>query len=80
MRELASQGITDYLVEPIGGGAYHNAASIATKEPSGFTDAQVVALQRLLALFAIHVERHIALRISVMCSTHISALPQAEKF
>ena len=74
VRELASQGITDYLVEPIGGGAYHNAASIATKEPSGFTDAQVVALQRLLALFAIHVERHIALRISVnVLDTYLGA-------
>lgn len=74
VRELFDQGITDYLVEPIGGGAYHNAASLSTKQSDGFSDAQVAALQRILALFAIHVERHIALRISVnVLDTYLGA-------
>lgn len=74
LRELASQGITDYLVEPIGGGGYHNAASISTKQLGGFTDAQIAALRRILALFGLHVERHIALRISVnVVDTYLGA-------
>jgi adenylate cyclase len=74
LRELARQGITDYLVEPIGGGAYHNAASIATKRPGGFTYEQIASLQRVLALFAVHVERHIAQRIAVnVLDTYLGA-------
>ena len=62
--ELAAQGITDYIALPIGGGAYHNAATAATQRPAGFSDADVEALRRLLRLFALHVERHIVLRIA----------------
>lgn len=63
--ELAAQGITEYLALPLrAGGAYHNAATAATRQPGGFTEAQNAALERVFALFALHVERHIALRIS----------------
>jgi adenylate cyclase len=62
--ELAAQGLTDYLAEPLGGGGtYHNAATVATRRAGGFTDADLEVLKRLFALFALHVERHIALRI-----------------
>lgn len=74
IRDMAGQGITDYMVEPIGGGAYHNAASLSTKEPGGFTADQIAALRRVLTLFALHVERHIALRISVnVVDTYLGA-------
>lgn len=65
LHELAEKGITDYAVLPIGGGTtYHNAATIATKQPGGFTAEEYSSLQRILGLFALHVERHIALRIA----------------
>ena len=64
MADLAKQGIVDYLLLPLGGGTYHNAATLATKRPLGFSDADIAAVRRLLALFALHVERHIAQRIA----------------
>lgn len=65
LHELANKGITDYAVLPIGGGTtYHNAATISTKEPGGFTAEAYSSLQRILGMFALHVERHIALRIA----------------
>ncbi|QQS12776.1 MAG: adenylate/guanylate cyclase domain-containing protein [Rhodospirillales bacterium] len=66
MAELATQGITEYVAEPLGAGgaAYHNAATIATRRAGGFTDAEVAAIRRLFRVFALHVERHIALRIA----------------
>lgn len=74
MRELAAQGITDYLVEPIAGGAYHNAASVATQTPDGFSDPQLSLIKRAFALFALHVERHIAQRIAVnVLDTYLGA-------
>jgi len=64
MAELAAGGIADYLALPIGGGeTYHNAVTVATQRPGGFTDAEVEAIARLLRVFALHVERHIVLRI-----------------
>ena len=63
--ELAGQGITDYMITPLGGGgSYHNAVTAATEHPAGFDDRQVAALSAVLRLFALHVERHIALRIA----------------
>ena len=65
LRDLASKGVTDYIALPIGGGApYHNAATIATKRPGGFSAEDLSSLEHLLALFGLHVERHIALRIA----------------
>ena len=65
MAELAKQGIVEYIALPLhAGGAYHNAATLATHREGGFTDEQHAALCRIGALFALHVERHIALRIA----------------
>lgn len=64
MAELAAEGITDYLAQPIGGGeTYHNAVTVATKRSDGFTEAEVGSIERLLRVFALHVERHIVQRI-----------------
>ncbi len=65
MAELAAQGIVEYLAVPLGDdGRLHNAATVATCRPEGFSAAALAALERLLALFALHVERHIALRVA----------------
>lgn len=65
MAELAEQGITEYVAVPLhAGGSYHNAATAATRRAGGFTDRQIAGLTRILRLFALYVERHIALRIS----------------
>ncbi len=65
MRELAGQGFTDYAVLPLNAGAaQHNAATLATRQAGGFTGPQFAALDRLLRLFALQVERHIASRIA----------------
>jgi len=65
MAELAGQGIVEYLALPlVAGGAYHNAMTLATARTGGFDAADRAAMDRLLPLFALHVERHIALRIA----------------
>lgn len=65
MAELAKQGIVEYLALPLrAGGRYHNAATVATAHEGGFSDAQLAALQRVLKLFALHVERQIQRRIA----------------
>jgi len=65
MKELAEGGITDYLALPLGGTAVlHNAMTMGTAAPGGFTEAQVDALLRLYRLFALHVEGHIMRRIA----------------
>lgn len=63
--ELAAKGMTDYIALPLRtGGAYHNAVTIATKQAGGFREDQLAEIDRLLKPFALHVERHIAMRIS----------------
>ena len=65
MAELAKQGIVEYLAVPLrAGGQYHNAATVATKRAGGFSDAELVRLQHVLKLFALHVERQIQRRIA----------------
>ena len=65
LAELASQGITEYAAIPLtAGGAYHNAATVATRRPGGFPEEQFAIISGLLKLLALHVERHIANRIS----------------
>jgi len=65
LAELAGQGITDYVAVPLrAGGAYHNAATAATGQAGGFSEAELADLERVLRLFALHVERHIVLRIA----------------
>jgi adenylate cyclase len=74
MADLRGLGITQYLVLPIGGAGYHNVATVATRRPEGFTEAELSTIRRLLALFALHVERHIALRISAnVLETYLGA-------
>lgn len=62
--DLIELGITQYIAFPLGGAGYHNVATIATRQPGGFTTQQRDALERLLRLLALHVERHIAMRIA----------------
>ena len=65
LAELGEQGITEYAALPMSAGAaYHNAATVATRRKGGFTDRQFQEIERLLRLLALHVERHIASRIS----------------
>ncbi len=72
--DLAGQGITDYVAMPLGGGAYHNAVTLATRQPGGFGADQYAVLERVLALLALHVARHIALRIATnVLDTYLGA-------
>ena len=65
MAELAGLGYVDYAAIPLrAGGAYHNAATVATKRDGGFSESQFKDLTGMLRLAALHVERHIALRIA----------------
>ncbi len=65
LSELAGQGITEYAALPLrSGSANHNAATVATRQPGGFTAEQFAQVERLLHVFALHVDRHIAERIS----------------
>lgn len=73
--DLRELGITQYLALPMGGAGYHNVATIATRQPGGFTEDQGKALHRLLCLLALHVERHIAMRIaSNVLETYLGSL------
>jgi adenylate cyclase len=65
LKEFADQGLSEYIAMPMsGGGLYHNAMTVATKRAEGFSEAALATIRRLLDLFALHVERHIALRIA----------------
>ena len=65
LKEFAEQGLSEYIAMPMnGGGMYHNAMTVATKRDAGFSEADFATIRRLLDLFALHVERHIALRIA----------------
>jgi len=64
MAELADLGLTDYLALPLSGGGYRNAITLATRQPEGFSEADIRLLMPVISLFALHVERHSALRIS----------------
>ncbi|MBN9005820.1 MAG: adenylate/guanylate cyclase domain-containing protein [Rhizobiales bacterium] len=64
MRELAAMGYTEYLAMPLGEDRYRHAVTFATVRPSGFSDADIAQIERLLSLFTLHVERHIAVRIA----------------
>ena len=65
LKELADAGLTEYIAMPMSGaGVYHNTLTIATKREAGFSETDFATIRRLLDLFALHVERHIALRIA----------------
>jgi adenylate cyclase len=64
LADLAAQGFTEYAALPLGGQGYHNVLTVATKAPGGIAAADLETLQRLRKIFALHVQRHIALRIA----------------
>ena len=65
MTELAEAGFTEYLAVPLPTRKTRsNAVTLATLQPGGFTDLQKHTLHRLLKIFALHVERHVAERIT----------------
>jgi adenylate cyclase len=64
LAELAGNGFTEYAALPLGGDGYHNVMTVATKAPGGVTEADLQTLMGLRKLFALHVQRHIALRIA----------------
>lgn len=64
MAEYASMGFTDYVGMLLGGGRFRHAVAYATKRSQRFTDDEIAQVERLVALFALHVERHIAIRIA----------------
>jgi adenylate cyclase len=65
LADLKTQGIRDYSVFPlVAGKPYHNAASLATRCDSGFSDADMQECRRILEIFALHVERQIVWRIT----------------
>ncbi len=73
--DLRQLGITQYLALPMGGAGYHNVATIATRQPGGFTTVQRNALDRLLRVLALHIERHIAMQIARnVLDTYLGAL------
>jgi adenylate cyclase len=73
--DLRELGITEYIAFPLGGAGYHNVATIATRQAGGFTPEQRHAFERLLRIFALHVERHIAMRIaSNVLDTYLGTL------
>ena len=64
MAELAEAGMTDYIALPLSSAGYRNAITLATKHPGGFSEAASTRFSHLLSLFALHVERYTAVRIS----------------
>ncbi len=65
LADLKAQGISDYSVFPlVAGKSYHNAASLATRHDSGFSDADMQECRQILDIFALHVERQIVWRIT----------------
>jgi adenylate cyclase len=62
--ELAADGIVDYIALPLSGAGHRNMMTIATKRAPGFSVAELGRLEPLLRLFALHIARYSALRIS----------------
>lgn len=65
MRELADDGFTTYVALPLSSsGEMHNAMTLATRRPGGFTTELKDKIRSLIDLFALHIERHILQRIA----------------
>ncbi|MEM8915912.1 MAG: adenylate/guanylate cyclase domain-containing protein [Pseudomonadota bacterium] len=65
MATLAKSGITEYIAMPLRSSATnHNVATAGTRHPDGFGEETFQTLQRLFQVFALHVERHIAVRLA----------------
>lgn len=62
--DLRQLGVTEYVAIPLGASGHHNVATIATRRAGGFSAQHYQTIERLLRLFSLHVERHIALRIA----------------
>ncbi len=67
--DLRAQGFTAYAALPMGGSGYYNVASMATRQPGGFTADQYGTITHLLRLLTLHVERHTAQRIAENVAT-----------
>ncbi len=82
-----------HTTEPLGGPVFlsttgepaveatrqHNAATIATSAPEGFSAQELAAVDRVLRIFALHLERHIAMRIaSNLVDTYIGPVAGGE--
>lgn len=65
LKELVTDGFREYVALPLSSrGKQHNAVTLATRLEGGFDPEQWTTLQRLLSIFALHVERHIVERIA----------------
>lgn len=64
MRDLKAQGYSDYIALPVGSGSYSNALTLASRRSGGFAEEELRLLKRILQLFALHVERHLLLRVT----------------
>lgn len=66
MHQLAEQGLTDYVVFPIGRErtGRNSAATVATSRPGGFTPEMLARIQHLFRILALHLRAHVARRIS----------------
>ncbi len=65
MDELAKAGFSEYVALPLSArGEKYNAVTLATRRAGGFDPEQWGTLQRLLDIFALHVERHVVDRIA----------------
>lgn len=65
LQALRHEGFTEYLAIPLSAsGERFNAVTLATRQPGGFADSQIRELDQLLKLFSLHVDRHIAIKIT----------------
>jgi len=64
MLEYASMGFTDYVAILLGEGRFRHAFAYATMRPQRFTVDEIARVERLVTLFSLHVQRHIAVRIA----------------
>jgi len=65
LRDLDAEGIREYCALPLSSGKrYHNAVTLGTSRDTGFEESEIEDLQRILKIFALHVERHIMGRIA----------------
>src|ERR1700722_10979469 len=72
-RELSEQGVTDYLAVPLffAGGAVHG-ATFATEHPDGFTDAQIAAIESVIApLTRVAENRLLERKASILLDTYV---------
>ena len=63
--ELAAEGIRHYIAAPLSAnGNFHNAITVATRDPGGFTPAHIAAFKRVGRPLALLVDRFIGSRIA----------------